>query len=262
MCRSCSTTTAKAWCRGARAPCRRSATATSARSQAGCRPGRDAGYELFQDVNSYAKAFGELVESSPPHAVAAGRRRRRADRRRRRYRDSRRPPLRRIRHHEHPGLDQRARRRTGAARRASRARSRHHHRRQLRRPHPLDHRHAVADQCRRAQQGGGAAQRHHRLDTGQAHARTRRRPARRDRRRSRTPKANARDVAYRAGVRRIGMEDLRALRRRPTARSIASTSATPRNTPPATSRVFAITPAASWCRRSTWPHPCAARASC
>src|SRR5437879_7660319 len=24
---------------------------------------RDAGYELFQDVNSYAKAFGELVES-------------------------------------------------------------------------------------------------------------------------------------------------------------------------------------------------------
>ena len=35
----------------------------SASSTAGCRAGRQAGYELFQDVNSYAKAFGELVES-------------------------------------------------------------------------------------------------------------------------------------------------------------------------------------------------------
>ena len=35
----------------------------SASSTAGCRPGSSAGYELFQDVNSYAKAFGELVES-------------------------------------------------------------------------------------------------------------------------------------------------------------------------------------------------------
>ena len=33
------------------------------RSTAGCRAGRTAGFELFQDVNSYAKAFGELVES-------------------------------------------------------------------------------------------------------------------------------------------------------------------------------------------------------
>ncbi len=31
---------------------------------------REAGYEIFQDVNSYAKAFGELVEASPPYAVA------------------------------------------------------------------------------------------------------------------------------------------------------------------------------------------------
>ena len=35
-----------------------------------------------------------------------------------------------------------------------RARSQHHHHRQLRRAHPLDHRHAVADQRRRAEQGG------------------------------------------------------------------------------------------------------------
>jgi rhodanese-related sulfurtransferase len=48
-----------------------------------------AGYELFQDVNSYAKAFGELVDP-----VAARGRRRRADRFRRRHRDPRRPPLR------------------------------------------------------------------------------------------------------------------------------------------------------------------------
>ena len=35
----------------------------SGNSTAGCRAGRSAGYELFQDVNSYAKAFGELVEA-------------------------------------------------------------------------------------------------------------------------------------------------------------------------------------------------------
>ena len=74
--------------------------------------------------------------------------------------------------------------------------------------------------------------------------------------------ANARDVAYRAGVRHLSPEQARALQAQPTARSIASTFATPRNMPPATSRAFAIIPADSWCRRSTWPHPCAARASC
>ena len=41
---------------------RRWATAMFASSTAGCRAGKQAGYELFQDVNSYAKAFGELVE--------------------------------------------------------------------------------------------------------------------------------------------------------------------------------------------------------
>ncbi len=38
-------------------------TAMFVNSAADCRPGRVAGYEIFQDVNSYAKAFGELVES-------------------------------------------------------------------------------------------------------------------------------------------------------------------------------------------------------
>ncbi len=74
--------------------------------------------------------------------------------------------------------------------------------------------------------------------------------------------ANARDVAYRAGVRRLGTEEARALRRKPIARSIASTSARRRNMRPATSRVFATIRADSWSRRSTWPRPCAARASC
>ena len=39
-----------------------------------------AGYELFQDVNSYAKAFGELVESRRHTPSLAARRSRRADR--------------------------------------------------------------------------------------------------------------------------------------------------------------------------------------
>ena len=37
----------------------------------GLRGWKGAGYELFQDVNSYAKAFGELVESAAAHAFAA-----------------------------------------------------------------------------------------------------------------------------------------------------------------------------------------------
>ena len=75
--------------------------------------------------------------------------------------------------------------------------------------------------------------------------------------------ANARDVAYRAGVRHIGLaRRWRRCRRRPIARCIASTSARRRNTPPAISQASAITPAGNWCRRSTWPPRCAARASC
>ena len=72
---------------------------------------------------------------------------------------------------------------------------------------------------------------------------------------------NARDVAYRAGVRRVSPEQASAMAAQTAARSIASMSATPRNIPPATSQAFATTPADSWCRKSTWPRPCAARAS-
>ena len=44
----------------------------------GLKAWRDAGYEIFQDVNSYAKAFGELVEArrhTPSLARGRGRRR-------------------------------------------------------------------------------------------------------------------------------------------------------------------------------------------
>ena len=76
-------------------------------------------------------------------------------------------------------------------------------------------------------------------------------------------KAQAREVAYRAGVRHLDVRRRRALAGADArARSIASTFATPKNMPPATSPAFAIIRAASWCRRSTWPRRCAARASC
>ena len=75
--------------------------------------------------------------------------------------------------------------------------------------------------------------------------------------------ANARDVAYRAGVRHIGVAEMRGIAGAGrVVRCIASTFARRRNTPPAISQASAITPAGNWCRRSTWPRRCAAPASC
>jgi rhodanese-related sulfurtransferase len=54
----------------------------------------------------------------------------------------------------------------------------------------------------------------------------------------------------------------RRCRRRPTARSIASTFAPARNMRPVTSRVSATIREGSWSRRSTWRRRCAERASC
>jgi rhodanese-related sulfurtransferase len=74
--------------------------------------------------------------------------------------------------------------------------------------------------------------------------------------------ANARDVAYRAGVRHIGLREIAVLQAQADRSSIASMCARRRNIPTAISQAFAITPAGNWCRRSTWPPRCAAPASC
>ena len=110
---------------------------------------RMAGYELFQDVNSYAKAFGELVESrrhtpslmaDEVAALIASKANitildvRRFDE----YATMNIPGSVSV-----PGAE--------LVLRAGRAGFRHHHHRQLRRPRPLDHRHPVADQRRRHQ---------------------------------------------------------------------------------------------------------------
>ena len=188
------------------------------------------------------KSLWRAGRVAPPHAVAAGGRSRRADRRKANI------AILDVRRFDEyatmnipgsvsvPGAELVLRAAT------RRARSRDHHHRQLRRPHPLDHRHAVADQCRRRQQGGGAAQRHDRLDAGQTDARARRRQARRGRRlrRRRKPTPATSPIAPASGV--SARKKRGARRRRRTARSIASTSATPRNMPPATSPAFATMP--------------------
>ena len=74
-------------------------------------------------------------------------------------------------------------------------------------------------------------------------------------------KANAREVAYRAGVRHVSAGEAMRSRRRATARSIASTFAQARIMRPVTSQAFAIIREGSWSRRSTWRHRCAGRAS-
>ena len=134
----------------------------------GLKAWRDAGYEIFQDVNSYAKAFGELVEARrhTPSLSAdevASLIEGKADiaildvRRFDEYATMNIPGSLSV-----PGAELVLRAGDAAPD------PEHHHHRQLRRPHPLDHRHAVADQCRPAQQGARTAQRHDGLDARQA----------------------------------------------------------------------------------------------
>ena len=68
-----------------------------------------------------------------------------------------------IQQHVDPGRHRLPRRRAGLSGQGPRARSRDAGGGELRRPHALDHRRAVADQCRPAQQGDRAQERHHGL---------------------------------------------------------------------------------------------------
>ncbi|MGY3077170.1 rhodanese-related sulfurtransferase [Bradyrhizobium sp. LM6.10] len=81
----------------------------------GLKAWRAAGYQVFEDVNSYSKAFGELVESRrhTPSFSADEVAKLIADKANIAILDVRR--FGRIRHHEHSGLGQRARRGAGAA---------------------------------------------------------------------------------------------------------------------------------------------------
>ncbi len=134
---------------------------------------REAGGELFQDVNVPSKAFGELVESERHTPLTGSAADAGAARSRSRCGGARRTPFRRIPDHEYSRQHQRARRGTGAARPAARAESRHTDHRQLRGAHAQHHRCAVADQCGRAESGCCAAQWHHRLDACRSGARAR-----------------------------------------------------------------------------------------
>jgi hypothetical protein len=101
----------------------------------------------------------------PAHALVISRRSRKADCEQSQYRGPGRSAVRRICHHEHTRLRQRARRGTGAPRGQHCAGSRDDDHRQLRRSHPIDHRHPVAHQRRCRQQGAGAEERDDRLDS-------------------------------------------------------------------------------------------------
>ncbi len=220
-----------------------------------------AGYELFPGRQFLRQGVRRTGGAAAAHAVIARGRSRGADCKQRQYRGARCPAVRRICDHEHSRSVQRARRRTGAAGRPRRAGPGDHDRRQLRRPHPLDHRHPVAHQRRRRQQGAGAAERHHRLDAGKPASRAWRRPARRHRpvrgRRGQCPRgglSRRRSALERGEARALEAQTNRTLYRFDVRDAEEYTAG---HFPG-----FRHYPAASSCRRSTWRPRCAARASC
>ena len=199
--------------RAARPSCSELGYTDVALLEGGLQGWREAGGELFRDVNVPSKAFGELVESvrhtpslAAPQVQALLDRE--ADvvvldaRRFDEYQTMNIPGSISV-----PGAELVLRAR------AARAGPGHAGHRQLRGPHAQHHRHAVAGQCGRAESGRGAAQRHDRLDAGRAGARARQlAPLRADRRRSRCALAAAdaaRAVADRAGVGRTSRDEAR-----------------------------------------------------
>ena len=74
--------------------------------------------------------------------------------------------------------------------------------------------------------------------------------------------ANARDVAYRAGVRRLNAAEFAALQARAQRTLYRFDVRDAEEYLTAISRAFVTIPAGSWCRKSTWRPLYAARASC
>ena len=129
----------------------------------GLKAWRDAGYEVFTGVNVPSKAFGEVVEhdNDTPRIDAADVQKLIDSKADMVILDSR--PMPEFNNMSIPGgVD------CPGAELVYRVKdfapqSRHAGGGELRRPHALDHRRAVADQCRPAQQGDGAEERHHGL---------------------------------------------------------------------------------------------------
>ena len=226
---------------------------------------RALGRELFAGVYVPSKAFGEHVEHhdgtpSISRGGAGGEARRgREDGR------ARQPAAHRVPADEPAGRARLPGCRARPPDLRGRARSGHAGRRELRRPHALDHRRAVAAQRRRAAPRGRASQRHDGLDARRARssstasARWRRRPARR-RSRRRVPRRGA--VAARFGVRDATDGNCANGSATASGRSTCSTSARPRSTSPAICRRPRARPAASSCSRPTRTSAPAMRASC
>ena len=119
MCRSLSTTLAKALS-ARRWIALKALGYTDVRELDGGSGWQRAGYELSRTSIPTPRRLANWSSRAGTRLAARGRSRR-ADREQGRYRGPRCPAVRRIRHHEHPGLRQRARRRIGAARRPRRA---------------------------------------------------------------------------------------------------------------------------------------------
>ena len=198
----------------------------------GLKAWREAGYEVFTGVNVPEQGVRRGGRARERHAAHRRRRPAEAGRRQDRPGDPGFAADAGVQQHVDPGRRRLPRRRAGLSRQGLRAQSRDAGGGELRRPHALDHRRAVADQCRPAQQGDRAQERHHGLAP--------RRPeggARRDQE-LRAAGTGGREVrAGRGGEHREEDEHQedrqgrsRQARSEEAARSIASTCAIPLNT--------------------------------
>ena len=181
----------------------------------GLKAWRDAGYEVFTGVNVPSKAFGEVVEhdNDTPRIDAADVQKLVDAKADMVILDSR--PMPEFNNMSIPGgVD------CPGAELVYRVKDfapdpEHAGGGELRRPHALDHRRAVADQCRPAQQGDGAQERHHGLASRRPEGGARRdqdRSARRDRRRRSSRRPPRRPSPSTMGIKKIDMAGLEGAR--------------------------------------------------